>query len=130
MVVGVLFLAISLAQSPGLIEFDTRLPMIMSPIAYFGSVLHLWNPVVFGGTVEQGSGFLIPQGLYFIGTSLLHVPVWIAERIWLALLLTVGCWGIIRLAEALGIGNRWSRVLAGVAYCRGTDRGHLGVPQW
>ncbi|MGO9856278.1 MAG: alpha-(1-_3)-arabinofuranosyltransferase family protein [Acidimicrobiales bacterium] len=117
MVVGVLFLAISLAQSPGLIEFDTRLPMIMSPIAYFGSVLHLWNPVVFGGTVEQGSGFLIPQGLYFIGTSLLHVPVWIAERIWLALLLTVGCWGIIRLAEALGIGNRWSRVLAGVAYC-------------
>ncbi len=117
MAVGLLFLVICLAQSPGLIEFDTRLPMIMAPIAYFGSVLHLWNPVVFGGTVEQGSGFLIPQGLYFIGTSLLHVPVWIAERIWLALLLTVGCCGTIRLAEALGIGNRWSRVLAGVAFC-------------
>ena len=40
-----------------------------------------------------------------------------AERIWLALIFTFGTWGIVRLAEALGIGNRWARVLAGVAYC-------------
>ena len=31
--------------------------------------------------------------------------------------LTVGAWGVIRLAEALGIGKRWARILAGVAYC-------------
>ena len=50
-------------------------------------------------------------------THLLHIPTWCAERIWLALLLTAGCWGVVRLCEALGIGNRWARVLAGLAYC-------------
>ena len=91
--------------------------MIVSPISYFGTVLHLWNQSVFGGTVEQGAGFLVPQGLFYITAYLLHVPAWVAERIWLATLLTVGCWGVVRLAEALGIGTRWARVLAGIAYC-------------
>ena len=115
--IGICFFAVCFAQSPGLIEFDTKLPMIVTPISYFGAVLHLWNQSVFGGTVEQGAGFLVPQGLFFITTYLLHIPAWVAERIWLATLLTVGCWGVVRLAEALGIGNRWARVLAGVAYC-------------
>ena len=116
-VIGICFLVVCFAQSPGLIEFDTRLPMIVSPISYFGSVLHLWNQSVFGGTVEQGAGFLVPQGLFYITAYLLHIPAWVAERIWLATLLTVGCWGMVRLAEALKIGNRWARVLAGIAYC-------------
>ena len=58
----------------------------------------------------------MPMGVFFALAHVLHVPVWVAERIWLASLLTVACWGVVRLAEALGIGNRWSRVAAGVAY--------------
>ena len=54
---------------------------------------------------------------FFEVIHLLHVPVWIGERIWLALLLTVGAWGVIRMAEALGIGKRWARVLGAIAYC-------------
>jgi len=46
-----------------------------------------------------------------------HIPVWCAERVWLALLLTAGAWGVIRLAEALGIGKQWARVLGALAYC-------------
>ena len=46
-----------------------------------------------------------------------HVPVWCAERVWLALLLTIGAWGVVRLAEALGIGKRWARLLGALAYC-------------
>lgn len=38
------------------------------------------------------------------------------QRLWWALLLIVGFWGVIRVAEALGIGSRSSRVLAAVAF--------------
>ncbi len=54
---------------------------------------------------------------FFELMHLLHMPVWCAERIWLAALLTVGAWGVIRLAEALGIGKPWARVLGGIAFC-------------
>ena len=56
LVIAACFIGISLAQSPGLIETDTKLPMNMTPDAYFGGLFHLWNPTVFGGTVEQGLG--------------------------------------------------------------------------
>jgi arabinofuranan 3-O-arabinosyltransferase len=113
----VAFLGVALAQAPGLIETDTKLPLIASPVTYFGSALHLWNQTVFGGAVELGTGFLFPMGLFFLFTHILHVPLWIAERIWLASLLTIACWGVVRLSEALRIGNRWTRILAGLAYC-------------
>ena len=35
------------------------------------------------------------------------------QRLWWALLLTAGCWGLLRVAEALNIGNPTSRVLIG-----------------
>ena len=111
------FLGICLLQAPGLIEFDTSLPLVVSPVSFFGSVLHLWNPLIFGGAVAQGAGFLVPQGLFFLAASVLHVPAWVAERIWLAVLLTAGVWGVARLAEALRIGGRGARVIAGIAYC-------------
>jgi arabinofuranan 3-O-arabinosyltransferase len=113
----VAFLGVALAQAPGLIETDTKLPLIASPLTYFDSALHLWNQTVFGGTAQLGTGFLFPMGLFFLLTHILHIPLWIAERIWLASLLTIACWGVVRLSEALQIGNRWTRVLAGLAYC-------------
>jgi arabinofuranan 3-O-arabinosyltransferase len=116
-VVALGFLIVGFVQSPGLIEFDTKLPLVAAPVLFFKSVLHLWNTNVFAGTVAQGANFLWPMGVFFLLTHALHVPVWVAERIWLAALFTVACWGVIRLAEALGIGNRWTRILAGVAYC-------------
>ena len=38
------------------------------------------------------------------------------QRLWWALLLTVGFWGLLRLAEALGIGSPGSRVIAAAAF--------------
>jgi arabinofuranan 3-O-arabinosyltransferase len=40
----------------------------------------------------------------------------VTQRLWWALLLVVGFWGVVRVAEALGIGSRSSRVLAAVAF--------------
>ena len=115
--IGIGFLAIAFSQSSGLIEDDTRLSMLMSPMSFIGSSLHFWSQNIYGGTAQLGTGFLLPMGFFFGLTHLLHVPTWCAERIWLALLLTGACWGVVRLCEALGIGNRWARVLAGLAYC-------------
>ena len=38
------------------------------------------------------------------------------QRLWWALLLTVGFWGLLRVAEALGIGTPTSRVIAAAAF--------------
>ena len=111
------FLIIAFNQSWGLIEDDTRLTFLLSPYQFMESALHLWNENVAGGTAVPSAGYLFPIAPFFTLAKFLHVPVWTAERIWLALLLTVGCWGVIRLAEALRIGNRWAHVLAGFAYC-------------
>jgi arabinofuranan 3-O-arabinosyltransferase len=70
-----------------------------------------------GSVQDQTFGYLFPMAPFFAVTHLLHIPTWWAERIWLAVLLTVGAWGVVRVAETLGIGKRWARVLGGITYC-------------
>jgi len=114
----VLFLVVAFSQATGKIETDTELPLVLSPISFINAALHAWNPYTFGGFANpQSVGLIFPMGLFFSVAHLIHLPTWCTERIWLALLLTVGCWGVARLCEALGIGSRWSRILAGLAYC-------------
>lgn len=48
--------------------------------------------------------------------KLIHLPVWLAERLWLSIVVSVAFWGALRLAERLRIGNGSSRLLAAVAY--------------
>ena len=92
--------------------------MVLSPTSFINAGLHAWNPLTFGGFANpQSVGLIFPMGLFFSVAHLIHLPTWCTERIWLVLLLTVGCWGVARLCEALGIGSRWSRILAGLAYC-------------
>jgi arabinofuranan 3-O-arabinosyltransferase len=110
------FLVLTFTQASGSIEDDSKLPTLLSPLTFISSTLHLWNSQLYGGTVNLNVGFDLPLGFFFAITHLLHIPTWCAERIWLALLLTAGCWGVVRLSEALGIGNRWGRVIAGLAY--------------
>ena len=115
---GAFFLLAAFIQAPGSIVDDTKLPVLMTPLAWMESALHLWNQTVASGSVQSETfGYLFPMAPFFEAMHVLHVPVWIGERVWLALLLTVGAWGVIRMAEALGIGKRWARVLGAIAYC-------------
>jgi arabinofuranan 3-O-arabinosyltransferase len=112
------FFLVTFVQSPGLIVDDTKLPVVMAPWAWMKAALHLWNQSVSSGSVQdQTFGYLFPMAPFFELTHVLHIPTWCAERIWLALLLTIGAWGIVRLSEALGIGKPWARVLGGLVYC-------------
>ena len=112
------FLVLTFIQAPGSIIDDSKLPVIMAPLAWMQSTLHLWNQTMASGSVQTGSfGYLFPMAPFFELMHVAHVPVWCAERAWLALLLTIGAWGVVRLAEALGIGKRWARLLGALAYC-------------
>ena len=65
---------------------------------------------------NQAYGYFFPHGAFFAFGELLHIPPWITQRFWWALLIVAGFWGVIRVAEALGIGSRSSRIIAAVAF--------------
>ena len=110
-------LILTFIQAPGKIVDDSKLPVLIRPLSFLGDLMHLWNPSQYSGYVQPGTfGYLFPMGPVFALGQALHVPVWITERLWLALLFTVAFWGVIRLAEALGIGTPSSRVIGAVAY--------------
>lgn len=66
-----------------------------------------------GQVQNQAYGYFFPHGAFFALGDILSVPPWITQRVWWALLLVAGFWGIVRLAESLGVGSRSSRIIAG-----------------
>ena len=74
----------------------------------------------FGQAQNQAYGYLFPHGAFFLAGDGLGLPDWVTQRLWWALLLVVGFWGLLRVAEALndgrGIGSPTSRVIAAVAF--------------
>jgi arabinofuranan 3-O-arabinosyltransferase len=104
-------------QAPGKTVADTKYDLTQDPLGFLARASHLWNSEAPLGQVQnQAYGYFFPHGSFFGLGQLLSIPPWITQRIWWALLLLAGFWGIVRLAEALGIGNRGSRVIAAIAF--------------
>ena len=104
-------------QDPGQMTFDTKLGVNIDPVGFYERLWHLWNPLEWLGSLQdQYIGYAFPMGLFYLTAHALHVPVWVAERLWMSLLVTVAFLGLVRLAEALGIGSRATRLLAGAAF--------------
>jgi hypothetical protein len=101
---GVLAFAFALAQRPGWSSSDTKIDLHTDPVRFLGEIASLWTPSSGLGGVEsaQYAGYLFPMGPFFALAHLLGVSDWLADRLWLGLLLAVGCWGMVRLAERLG----------------------------
>ena len=117
MLVGAVALALTFAQSPGQISPDTKLDLTANPLRFLARATNLWNSELpFGQAQNQAYGYLFPHGTFFLLGHLLGVPGWITQRLWWALLLTVGFWGLLRVAEALGIGSPSSRVIGAAAF--------------
>ncbi|RWA21631.1 hypothetical protein MBRU_14240 [Mycolicibacterium brumae DSM 44177] len=115
--VSAIALVLTFAQSPGRISPDTKLDLAIDPLQFLSRAANLWNSdLPFGQTQNQSYGYLFPHGTFFLVGDLLNIPPWITQRLWWALLLVVGFWGLLRLAEALGIGTTSSRVVAGCAF--------------
>ncbi|WP_207768435.1 DUF3367 domain-containing protein [Mycobacterium ahvazicum] len=117
LLVGAVCLALTLAQSPGQVSPDTKLDLTANPLRFLARATNLWNSELpFGQTQNQAYGYLFPHGAFFAIGHLLGVPGWMTQRLWWALLLTVGFWGLLRVAEALGIGSPTSRLIAAAAF--------------
>ena len=115
--VATVALTLSFAQSPGQISPDTKLDLTANPLRFLARATNLWNSELpFGQAQNQAYGYLFPHGAFFLAGHLLGLPGWVTQRLWWALLLTVGFWGLLRVAEALGIGSPTSRVIAAVAF--------------
>lgn len=115
--VGAIALALTFAQSPGRISPDTKLDLTANPLRFLARATNLWNSELpFGQAQNQAYGYLFPHGTFFLIGHALGMPGWITQRLWWALLLTVGFWGLLRVAEALGIGSPASRMIAAAAF--------------
>ena len=116
-VVAAAALILTFAQSPGQISPDTKLDLTANPLRFLARAANLWNSdLPFGQAQNQAYGYLFPHGAFFLAGDVLGLPGWVTQRLWWALLLVAGFWGLLRVAEALGIGTTSSRVIAGVAF--------------
>ncbi len=112
--VAAVALALTFAQSPGQTAPDTKLDLTANPLRFLARAANLWNSdLPFGQAQNQAYGYLFPHGAFFLLGDVVGLPGWVTQRLWWALLLVVGFWGILRVAEALGIGSTSSRVIAG-----------------
>ena len=115
--VSAVALALSVGSSPGQISPDTKLDLTANPLRFLARATNLWNSELpFGQAQNQAYGYLFPHGTFFLAGHLLGLPGWITQRLWWALLLTIGFWGLLRVAEALGIGGPTSRAIAAAAF--------------
>ena len=110
-------LILCFAQSPGLVSPDTKLDLTANPLRFLTRATNLWSSELpFGQAQNQAYGYLFPHGAFFLLGETLGVPGWVTQRLWWALLLTIGFWGLLRAAEALGIGTTSSRVIGAAAF--------------
>lgn len=109
--------ALAFAQSPGRVVTDTKLDLTVDPWGFLDRALTLWDPSgAFGQVQNQAYGYLFPMGPFFGLGHLAGLPPWVVQRAWWAVLLVVAFLGVVRLAEALGIGSDVSRIAAGLAF--------------
>lgn len=96
---------------------DTKYDLTENPLGFLSRASHLWTTAAPLGQVQnQAYGYFFPHGAFFAVGDLISLPPWITQRLWWALLLFLGFWGIVRLCEALDVGSRGSRVVAGLAF--------------
>ena len=100
-----------------MISPDTKLDLTANPLRFLARAANLWNSdLPFGQAQNQAYGYLFPHGAFFLLGDTLGLPGWITQRLWWAVLITAGFWGLLRVAEALGIGTTPARVIGALAF--------------
>ena len=113
----VLALAAFVPDAFGRQVFDTKIDLTVNPIAFLHNILFLWDPNGwFGYLRNQIQGFAFPTAPFFVLGHVFGIPPWLVQRAWMAIVVTVAFWGIVRLAEELRIGSLGPRLAAGAAF--------------
>jgi arabinofuranan 3-O-arabinosyltransferase len=110
-------LLVFVSTDTGRMIFDTKLGVDIDAAGFLARLWQLWNPLEWFGTLQnQYIGYAIPMAPFYLLGQLAHVPVWLIERLWLAVLVTVGFAGLVKLARALDVGTDGTRLLAGAVF--------------
>ncbi|MGZ6641109.1 MAG: alpha-(1-_3)-arabinofuranosyltransferase domain-containing protein [Solirubrobacteraceae bacterium] len=93
----------SVLQRPGLRVAETKVDLHVSPGSFLHDVLSAWTPQTSLGHVFAGQygGYLWPMGPWFAAGDALGIPAWLVDRLWIALLLALSAWGMVRLLDEL-----------------------------
>ena len=93
-----------LASQPGAVTDDTKTYLYLDPGRYVRQAASLWDPNVGLGTVtHENVGYLLPMGPYFWVMAELHVPLWVAQRLWMGALLFAAGAGALYLCRVVGL---------------------------
>ncbi len=93
-----------LASRPGTVVDDTKTYLYLDPGRYVRQAASLWDPGVALGTVtHENIGYLLPMGPFYWAAAELHVPLWVAQRVWMAALLFAAGAGALYLCRVIGL---------------------------
>ncbi len=93
-----------LAAQPGVVTDDTKTYLYLDPGRYIRQAVSLWDPHVGLGTVtHENIGYLLPMGPFYWVLAELHVPLWVAQRLWMGCLLYAAGAGALYLCRVLGL---------------------------
>jgi arabinofuranan 3-O-arabinosyltransferase len=112
-------LALALVQRPGESATDTKIDLHAIPVRFLGEITSLWSSSSGLGGVEtaQYAGYLFPMGPFFALGHLAGLPDWLVDRLWIALVLALAAWGVVRLSDAwFGQPRGVAHAVAGLTY--------------
>ncbi len=116
LIVAVVAFVPLLVVKRGVVTSDTKTYLYLDPTRFLSQVAWMWNPTVALGTVtHEYIGYLFPMGPFYAGASLLHVPTWVAQRLWLGAILFAAGAGILYLCRVLTLRGP-GRVVAALAF--------------
>jgi hypothetical protein len=102
--VAVLAFVPMLASQPGTVTDDTKTYLYLDPGRYVRQAVSLWDPSVGMGTVtHENIGYLLPMGPFYWVLAELHVPLWIAQRLWMGTLLFAAGAGMLYLCRTISL---------------------------
>ncbi len=100
----------------GVVSSDTKSYLYLDPARFLAQVTSMWYPTVALGTVtHQYIGYLFPMGPYYALTAAIHLPTWIAQRVWLGAILFGAGAGVLYLCRVLGVRGP-ARIVAALAF--------------
>ncbi|MGP8060370.1 MAG: alpha-(1-_3)-arabinofuranosyltransferase family protein, partial [Acidimicrobiales bacterium] len=105
-----------LVVRPGIVTSDTKTYLYLDPGRFLSQVAFMWNPTVALGTVtHEYIGYLVPMGPFYWLTSVLHIPLWVSQRLWLGGILFAAGAGILFLCKVLDLRGP-GRLVAALAF--------------
>jgi len=100
---ALLSLAVAFWQKPGWAYTDTKIDLHVDPSRFLSFVASVWTSTTDLGEVHsaQYSGYLWPMGPFYAALHALGIGPWVVQRLWLAMILALAAWGLLRLLDVL-----------------------------